>query len=808
MKKISFHQDWTFSGTDRIRGRVLKKVQLPHDASIEMVRNPSEASGGANGYFQQGNYIYEKCLDSSDFSEDARVILEFEGVYHNASVYINQTLAGKCADGYTGFYVDATAYLRRGPENWIRVVVRNDAYSSRWYTGGGIYRNVNLLTSGRFHLPPDSVRLTTKDAQPDLAAVQAEITVENRALGVQTGWLHIELCEAGRAAADNCVPVTVMEHERRTYRIPLYVREPRLWDDEHPELYHYRAWLEADGQCLDEETGTFGIRTMQLDPRYGLRINGRTVKLRGGCIHHDNGILGAAEFPHAARTRVRALKAAGYNAIRSSHCPLSKAMLEACDQYGMYVIDELADAWTVGKTDFDCSTYLSEQYAQMISAMVCKDYNHPCVILYSIGNEIPELSNPLSARFGKELADCFHRLDPHRYVTNGISVLICMNEQKRRPLNPDADTQNGDAVEPSEINKLMQFLGDNAEAILQTRASAQAVEEAASHLDVVGYNYCARRYLEDQREYPNRILVGTETYPPDLDRNWSLVQQYPNVIGDFGWTAWDYLGEAGIGQLEYDSNQAYCFYPGFGVKAAYCGDFNLIGERRPISYWRQTVWEHSARPYLAVQPPQHYGETKLITKWVMSDAVRSWNFEGQEGKPVVVEVYADADEVELLNNGVSCGRKAVGGEKDCRVLFDTVYQPGSLSAIAYRSGVPIGRDVLQTAGKAQIDAFSDREWIPADGSDIGYVEISLRDQHENLQTGRQERVRIRIEGPGLVQGFGSADPKSNENYFDREAMTYEGCLRAAVRGTGEPGLIRVLLTAEDGISKVVVIRAE
>ena len=301
----------------------------------------------------------------------------------------------------------------------------------------------------------------------------------------------------------------------------------------------------------------------------------------------------------------------------------------------------------------------------------------------------------------------------------------------------------------------------------------------------------------DGDAYPNRIIVGSETYPKDLDVNWELVEKYPHLIGDFSWTAWDYLGEAGIGKITYEGNQSFGFYAPYPEKAAYCGDMNLIGDRRPISYWREIIWGLRKAPYIAVQLPGHHGETPNMTNWSMTDAVRSWNWKGYERKPVTVEVYTDAQEVELYINGRPVEKKKVGETKKYMAFFETIYEPGTIEAVALSDGKEVGRDVIISAQEeVRIAAAADMTRIPADESDICYVDISMVDALGNLNPGADKAVTVSIDGPGVILGFGSGAPASSENYFDKTAKAYEGRLRAAVRGNGQKGTVTVTLNAD------------
>lgn len=816
MKKTSFNKDWTFSLGGRsvfeemmgASGDV-EKVTLPHDASIRRERNPEEPNGSGNGFFREENYVYAKTFTLNPEDEGKNIWIEFEGVYQNAFVYINNSFAGKHPYGYGNFYIDATRLVKFGEENKITVQVKNGVPSGRWYTGGGIYRDVNLMIADRLHLVPDGIHLAAIDVEEDQAVIRSRAAVEYTGTGVRDIQLMIKLYDAeGALAAEDVMPITVEEHSKRTFTQKIYVHNPKLWSTDTPYLYKYKCIVLENGMEIDAEEGTFGIRKLQLDPKHGLRINGKEVKLRGGCIHHDNGITGTAEFPHAAEFRVKRLKEAGYNAIRSSHYPMSRRLLEVCDREGMLVMDEFADVWTTTKVDFDYGMHMTEWWEQDVTNLINKDYNHPCVIMYSIGNEIPQTGNKFDVQWGKLLADKIRKLDDSRYVTNSLNLMLSVMDrmdQIMAEMNLDADAAGGN----TEINSLMSNLGAMMGAMVSTPTAVKAVEEAFAQVDICGYNYAECRYEPDHESYPNRVMVGSETYPKDLDKNWELVEKHPYVIGDFSWTAWDYLGEAGIGKVTYGKKQGMNFYAEYPYKAGYCGDMNLIGDRRPVSYWREIIWGLRSKPYICVQPPKYYGVERGMTDWAMTDAVRTWNFKGYEGKPVIVEVYANGDEAELILNGQLVEKKTIGTEKKAQVLFDTVYTPGTLKVVVYKNGEAVGTDDIATAGEdVEMSLYADTDIVSADETDIAYVDLALTDSEGRLNTDAALPVTVSIDGAGVIAGFGSADPESEENYFDMTAKAYEGRLRAAIRGNGETGTIRVTFTAEGCKDAVICLEAK
>ena len=799
--------------TELILGKELgvpQEVRLPHDASILMARDPDHALGNGNGFFRQINCNYTKSFTLPREDEGKKHWLYFGGIYQNAWIYINGAFAGKHDYGYGGFYLDITPFVTFGKEheNFIKVVVKNGLDSGRWYTGTGIYRKAELLVSGRTHFDVHGIELETAELEPELASITVRARLFNETVGRKHVCLRICLydCE-NRKVAEDTKRLTMEEGASDEYRLRLYVNSPDLWDAEHPTLYRYEAFLTEGDSVLDICEGSFGIRRITVDPIHGLRINGVTVKLRGGCIHHDNGILGAAEYPHAAEVRVARLKEAGFNAIRSSHYPISKELLSACDRLGMYVMDEYSDVWTYTKVDFDYGMHAVDDWKEDITEMVKKDVNHPSVIFYSIGNEIQEAGNDHDVQWGKKFADRIRHLDPSRPVVHAVNPSMMLGDlpgillakkqaEKAREYRDQAKHDSAAAKPTLEINTLMSELGPELAKLTGSEFADHAIEEAAGQIDVLGYNYGAARYVSEGEKYPNRVIVGSETKPGDLDGNWELVEKLPYVIGDFDWTAWDYLGEPGIGDVLYNEAPKG-FYGGYPYKAARCSDIDLLGHRRALSYWRETIWKGSGKPMIFVRPPENHGKTRVVKPWGFTDALRSWSFNGMEGRPVTVEVYSSADEVELFVNEKSVGRKTVGEEKKNIALFETVYASGSIEAVSYCHGTESGRDRMTSAcGRLMLAAAADRETIPADGSDIAYINVSLGDESGTLCMDRCPEVSVEIEGEGEILGFGSADPKSEENYYDRCAKMFEGRLLTAVRGTGATGTMHIRFRTE------------
>jgi hypothetical protein len=782
-------------------------VRLPHDALIATPRRADVEGGHTNGYFAGGAFQYRRTLELPDSDRGKRVLLEFGGVYRDAMVYVNEALAGQHAFGCSRFTVRIDPYLRFTGDDEIRVECRTHL-DSRWYAGAGIHRDVHLVVKEPVHIAHDGVRVTTPDVDGERAVVEVAATVENGGGLTTTPVLHVTVLDGnGVEVAASRSPVTLLAGESAVVRRRLVVADPARWTVEHPALHSARLQLrDGDGSLLDEETVTFGIRTLQLDAQRGLRINGVPVKLRGACIHSDNGPLGIAAHARADERRVELLKAAGFNAIRSAHNPISAAMLDACDRLGMIVMDETFDVWTAGKTDFDYAFDFPRWWERDVEAMVAKDVNHPSVVFYSIGNEIPEAGNPHGARWGRLLAEKVRALDPTRFVTNGVNGFVAALDMVLPAMAQHRAADGG-------VNTMMNDLGQAMGAIQAAPPVTARTEESFAVLDAAGMNYADARYELDRELFPDRVIVGTETWPTSIAGNWALVQANPHVIGDFTWTGWDYLGETGIGVVRYaeltDGAPSSFGTPYPGLTAG-CGDLDITGHRRPVSYFRETVFGLRERPYIAVFRPENHGRPHgPAALWAWSDAIASWSWEGHVGAPIAVEVYSAAEEVELRLDGVVVGRAevGVGGSGPFRARFELTYRPGTLTALAYTAGTPTGECALTSASdRLVLRADADRADLRADGSDLAFVALTLTDEAGHLHNDRDRTVTVTVDGPAVLQALGSADPVTEETFSTPRHRTFDGRALAIVRPTG-PGEITVTATAEGCSPATVALRS-
>ena len=770
-------------------------VSVPHDALIRTERDPEGEA--ATAYFRGGSYQYRKVFATPDARDSVQI--EFEGVYRDAMVYINGDFAGQRPFGYSAFTIDAGPFLREGEENEIIVEARAHR-DSRWYTGAGIYRDVWLWTGGDIRIPGDGLRLSTPDVEEGGAVVEVVVTVENAGSRARTVDVAVRLDGPdGEQAASGIARITVGPGGSALSRQRLFVHSPRLWSENTPELYAASATLVHGDETVDTAAAVFGIRRLQLDPVHGLRVNGRSVKLRGACVHHDSGILGSATFAAAEERRVRLLKEAGFNAIRSSHNPLSAAMLDACDRLGVYVMDETFDVWTSAKSDFDYSLNFSDWWERDVESLVAKDFNHPSVIMYSIGNEIPETGSAVGGMQGRALAEKIRTLDPTRFVTNAVNGMLAVIDDVKKMAAQAASAgqaEHGDG-DAAGINTLMAGPGDFMNQIGASALVTEKTAESFGVLDVAGMNYLDSRYEMDSSLFPNRIIVGTETFPTHIDLNWAKVTAFGHVIGDFTWTGWDYLGEVGIGRPQYLApGEAPAFGAPYPWIAAWCGDIDLVGFRRPASYYREIVFGLRTAPYIAVSRPGHEGAQFYAGPWTWSDSIGSWTWPGHEGDDLTVEVYSDADEVELRLDGRSLGQSSTGAANRFKTEFRVPYAPGELTAVAWRGGAAAESFTLKTAtGPLALAVASDRLSLATDGTGLAFIELELVGADGTLFTAADRDVLVTVSGAGVLLALGSADPAPTTLYGESSHRTFDGRALAVIRATG-PGPIVVSASAE------------
>ncbi|MCL2351513.1 MAG: DUF4982 domain-containing protein [Firmicutes bacterium] len=760
MQRQNLSRDWEFTLSGRDAGGPPEHADLPHDYSILRKRDPECRAGRDGGFFPCGIAEYKKTLYAPEDWLGKAVMLEFDGVYMNATVRVNHNIAAAHPYGYTGFRCDIAPFLRYGKNNGIAVNVNNDALpNSRWYSGSGVYRHVWLLTGEKAYVYPEGVYITT----PNNSAVSVETTVGSdaaRAVVVRSTVIRADGLEA--ASAD--VSVIAGKGQTRANQT-IQLSDPVLWSLENPYLYTLRTEIFADGDLTDTVETKFGVRTVRADAENGFRLNGVPMKLKGGCVHHDCGILGSAAFDRAEERKVELLKQSGFNAVRTAHNPPSPAFLDACDRLGMIVMDEAFDCWREQKLPYDYHLYFADWWKRDMAAMIMRDRNHPSIAFWSTGNEIIERDGRSGgAALAKELADYARGLDGTRLITNAVCGLWGSEMNREGADDPWAELTR-DFIAP---------------------------------LDVAGYNYLPDRYVKDGKLFPNRVIVGTETVPKEAFEYWELVEQNPRVIGDFVWTALDYLGEAGIGRVEYGGGSAQHSLPdAYPWNQAWCGDIDVCGFKRPQSYYRDFVWGVGTRPYIGVHDPKNYGAAAERSYWGWWDVTECWTWDGFEGKPIKIEVYSGGDEVELALNGASLGRKPAGKAAKYLAEFETVYTPGELTAITYENGAETFRAAVKTAGRpASIRLTPDRAVLDK-FDDLSFVTVEVLDADGNPASQASTQMYLTVSGAGVLQAAGNNDPRNEDMYVGAAHRAHRGKAMAVVRAKGKGEI--TLCAAAEGI---------
>lgn len=746
-----------------------KPIDLPHDWSVEdlpdQIRNSisgpfSKASIGATatGFTVGGTGWYRKAFILSAASQNKKVTIHFDGIYMNADVWLNGHHLGNHPYGYTPFYYYLTPYLKpAGEKNTIAVRVRNEGKNTRWYSGSGIYRHVWLTVTEPLHIAPNGIYITTPGAKENNASVQIKTTVNNEHNTATAITIHTTLITPnGKVAGTTQSAVTIAADNVKEFTQNISLAHPALWSVETPHLYTAVTEIKVGNKIIDKIETPFGIRSIQVDAKTGFTLNGKKILLRGGCIHHDNGPLGAAAIDRAEERKIEILKKNGFNAIRTSHNPPSSALLAACDRLGMLVIDEAFDMWERPKNPQDYHLYFDEWWQKDLDAMILRDRNHPSVVFWSIGNEINERADSSGLAIAKRLIDGVKRLDTTRPVTEAICSFW----------EPENRGKNWSAT-----------------------ASAFAL------LDVGGYNYQWREYEPDHQKYPQRIMMGTESIAKEALENWNRVEKHPYVIGDFVWTAFDYMGEAAIGHTILN-NRKDSFTLGWPWYNAWCGDIDITGYKKPQSYYRDVVWRQS-KIEMAVHRPMPDSLKEIVSYWGWPDEVQSWTWPGSESRPLEVRVFSRAPMVRLLLNGKTVGEQKMG-DSSITAVFEVLYQPGLLKAVNIEGGKETDAVVLKTTGAPHhIRLTADRSAIKASRNDLAYIAVEVVDDQNNVVPTAHIPIHFTVTGAGELAAVGNADPTDLSSFHQLERTTFRGRCIAIIRPKKQAGTIVLQATAKD-----------
>ena len=628
-------------------------VDLPHDYSIMPLTGEDRAdkvgpfskkspgNGNSTGHAIGGTGWYRKSftLDSTD--EGKTVVINFDGVYMESEVWVNGSKVGIHKNGYTPFGLDITALLKpSGKVNVIAVKVENAGRNSRWYSGSGIYRNVHLIITKPVHVAEWGVYVTTPAINDNSAFTHVGVTTRNESEKEVNAKITINIRDNnGHQVGTSKYSIVLSEKSENVTNKQIEVKKPLLWTIENPNLYKAEILVEVNNKLQDTYIQPFAVRSIEFSAEKGFLLNGKLVKLKGGCLHHDNGFLGSAAIDRAEVRRVEIMKANGYNAIRCAHNPPSETFLNACDRLGILVIDEFTDMWESYKNPQDYSRFFREWWNKDLTDMMLRDRNHPSIIMWSIGNEIPESSVPVGVQIGKQLVDRAKVLDNTRLVTEAISEVF-------------------------------------------TPGGWENTINAIELLDVAGYNYTWTKYESDHEKYPSRIMYASESFPGDAYDSWKPAEKFPYVIGDFVWSAMDYIGEASVGSstIVPEAKKTTFKMPSelklpagvniFDVISKMpsawpyfisgCGDIDITGEKKPQMFYRDVLWDNS-KLEINVHVPIPAGFAENLSGWGWPNELQSWTWKGNEGKPLQVRVFTKASHVKMELNG------KVVGERDLKI---------------------------------------------------------------------------------------------------------------------------------------------
>jgi beta-galactosidase len=765
-RKSLFDFDWKFNKGDVPNGANVdlddahwQMLSLPHDWSIEGPFSETNPSGAGGAFLPGGIGWYRKSFSLPEGLAGKHVEVEFDGVYMNSDVWFNGRHLGKRPYGYVSFAYDITAYLQPGKKkNVLAVRVDNSLQpNSRWYSGSGIYRHVWLAVAEPLHVDLWGTYVRTPLVSQKSATVEISTRVKNEKR-CQGGVRLVTLVRdaEGRVLSKEESAHSFSGEPNHIFDQKITMENPKLWSPDQPVLYTAVSEVYQDGRLVDQYMTPFGVRTFKFDADSGFSLNGQAMKLKGVCIHHDLGALGAAFHEPAMERRLHLLKAMGCNAIRMSHNPPAPQLLDMCDRLGFLVMDEAFDVWRVGKRKYDYHLYFDEWGLTDLRDMIYRDRNHPSIVLWSIGNEIPEKGRPEGVATARLLVRTVNEADPTRPVTCAVNSI-------------EAANRSG----------------------------------LAEVLDVVGYNGGGGSvfdYDRDHRAYPSRKMFGSEvphtgqtrgvyqsdknycsSYDDCLIRissegSWKLTSEKPFVAGEFRWTGIDYLGEPiPHWRFHIPSREPGHFWP------ARSGDFGVIdtcGFPKDAYYFYQSRW--TQRPMVHVFP--------------------HWTWDGKEGQPIFIWCYTNCEAVELFLNGHSLGTRHTNATPAYHLMWQVGYQPGTLRAVGRNGGREVCSQEIHTARKpARIVLKSERDWIKPDRRDLAYIAAAISDEEGNLVPAANNLLRFEIAGGGKIIGVDNGDPLSHESFKASSRRAFNGLCLVVVQSTGRRGRIVVTVTS-DGLA--------
>ena len=706
----------------------------------------------------------------------------------NSDVWINGKHLGNHPYGYTSFWYDITPFLNpAGQPNVVAVQVKNEGVNARWYSGSGIYRHTWLTLVNPVHVGVWGTFVTTPVVTEKSAEVNIATTLKNSGKESASLTVKVQIMDSNGKVVGTATGISkVASGQTAEASQTIELETPSLWSLEKPTLYDALVTVLINKKEVDRVKTTFGIRSIKFDTTNGFTLNGKTMKLRGGCIHHDHGPLGSASIDRAEERKIEILKKAGYNAIRLSHNPPAPGLLDACDRLGMLVIDEAFDMWEKPKGGADVySKYFKTSWKSDLTSVLLRDRNHPSVIMWSIGNEIAEAGDTSGFRIAKTLVDEVRKYDLTRPVTEAVVD-----------------------------NSIM---------------GGKTWEDKAPHLamlDVIGYNYGHNRYEPDHIKYPERIGYTSESNPPLCLENWNKIEALPYAIGNFVWTAMDYMGESGTGvprlvdikpgETVIDPRQEIptreiipalmMFFQreSWPMFINFQGDLDIIGNPKVPYYYQQIVWRE-LKSSMFVHKPIPEGKREVVSRWGFPDELKSWNWTGHEGEKIQVHVYTRSELVKLELNGKPVGEQAVDGIKSITATFEVPYETGTLTARCYDNGIETSSETIRTVGKpASIRLSADRSTIKADRNDLSYVMVEILDAEGNvIPDDDKTLVNFEISGNGEIAGVGSGSPTDMSSFQQPRKKSWQGRCLIILRPKGEAG--KIVLTARvEGLKEALI----
>jgi len=759
-----------------------RDVDVPHDWSIEdLSQNDSDSTLGPfhknavgknnTGFTIGGTAWYRKHFSLDKAISNKVVYIQFDGVYMNSDVWINGHHLGNRPNGYASFVYDVTSFLSpAGKDNVIAVEVKNEGVNSRWYTGSGIYRHVWIHVVNKTHIENWGVQIVSDNVSAQSAGIGITARINNSSSDIS---LTTELYALNSNQMVSSTSTQVDGVKKVEQRIVLH--NPKLWDLENPHLYKVRLILRQNNKMIDEYNQNFGVRTVKVDAEKGFVLNGKSVKLKGGCIHHDNGPLGSVAIDRAEERKIQLLKINGYNAVRLAHNPFSSELLEACDRLGILVINESFDVWNSQKTTDDYSKYFNEWWEKDLAANILKDINHPSIVMWSIGNEIPEIVNSTGHQTSLQLANAVHQLDPSRLVTNAIPFYLPL--MKGLPWDVTAP--------------------------------------AFATLDVGGYNYTSSQYVNDHKKYPSRVMVATEYFPPQALQEWNYVENNVYIVGMFSWSAMDYLGEAGLGLARLKKQdeklagfQQTFMMPEWPIFNAYTGELDLIGNKKSASYYLDVVWRNSPIEMLVHRPIPN-GMKEVLGFYDFPDELKCWTWNGHENDSLQVRVFSRSSKVKLELNGKIIAEQTIP-PGSITATFSIPYVPGKLTARCYDERLEVASETIATAGKpAAIRLKADRLDLKASKNDLAYIDVEIIDVGGNIVPNVDDiLIKYRVTGNVTIAAVGNGNPRDMSSFVKPEKKVFHGKGLVILRPEASSRLITLHASAEGLQSATLTIKAE